>query len=88
MNSNNAMRDFLTQEAQSKGSGTRDAGRARRLLAAQHPAPCARQGVPQPAPGVQPRRRCRDCGCTNDNGCQTPFGPCWWVEADLCSGCI
>ncbi len=29
-------------------------------------------------------RRCRVCGCTDDNAC--PAG-CWWVEVDLCSEC-
>jgi hypothetical protein len=34
-------------------------------------------------------RRCRRCGCTDDNGCQHPgIGPrCWWAERDLCSEC-
>lgn len=27
---------------------------------------------------------CRVCGCTDDEAC---VGGCWWVEADLCSGC-
>lgn len=27
---------------------------------------------------------CRECGCTQINGC--PNG-CWWVEEDLCSDC-
>ena len=33
---------------------------------------------------------CRVCGCTDDN-CYCCYvhtsGPCWWVEADLCSAC-
>lgn len=29
-------------------------------------------------------RACRKCGCTTESGCA---GGCWWVEADLCSGC-
>ncbi len=29
-------------------------------------------------------RRCRICGCTEDNACT---GGCWWVEEDLCSVC-
>lgn len=29
-------------------------------------------------------RRCRICGCTQDNACP---GGCWWVEEDLCSAC-
>lgn len=29
-------------------------------------------------------RRCRRCGCTDDQACE---GGCWWVEPDLCSAC-
>jgi single-strand DNA-binding protein len=29
-------------------------------------------------------RRCRECGCTEDNACP---GGCYWVEPDLCSVC-
>lgn len=29
-------------------------------------------------------RRCRVCGCTDDNACD---GGCYWVEDDLCSEC-
>lgn len=29
-------------------------------------------------------RRCRECGCTDEYGCD---GGCSWVEADLCSAC-
>lgn len=33
-------------------------------------------------------RRCRACGCTDNNACQSFLtGPCWWVEEDLCSAC-
>lgn len=33
-------------------------------------------------------RFCRECGCTFFKPCIDPFhGPCWWVEADLCSLC-
>lgn len=35
-------------------------------------------------------RRCRECGCTNDDcrQCIEKTGsPCSWVEADLCSAC-
>ena len=36
-------------------------------------------------------RRCRGCGCTDDNACVVDgyyeTGTCRWVEADLCSGC-
>jgi len=40
------------------------------------------------APGV---RRCRICGCTDDDchQCIEKTGqPCHWVEADLCSACV
>jgi transcriptional regulator with XRE-family HTH domain len=36
-------------------------------------------------------RRCRVCGCTDENclGCFIRTGrPCEWVEDDLCSACI
>ncbi len=33
------------------------------------------------------KRRCRGCGCTGDTPCLTLEGPCFWVEADLCSSC-
>jgi hypothetical protein len=36
-------------------------------------------------------RRCRACGCT-DNDCRVCIArtgvPCHWVEADLCSACL
>lgn len=33
-------------------------------------------------------RTCRGCGCTEHRACVDPeAGPCWWVEADLCSHC-
>lgn len=32
-------------------------------------------------------QRCRVCGCTWNNACMTEFGPCYWVEDDLCSAC-
>jgi hypothetical protein len=32
-------------------------------------------------------RRCRECGCADDNACLTVFGPCTWVSKDLCSLC-
>ena len=47
-------------------------------------------------------RRCRQCGCTDDNACLVDAGfvaahgglhepdqqpTCWWVQPDLCSGC-
>lgn len=30
-------------------------------------------------------RKCRVCGCTEDDACA---GPCYWVELDLCSACV
>lgn len=31
---------------------------------------------------------CRECGCTDNRACLSEeFGPCWWVEVDLCSHC-
>lgn len=35
--------------------------------------------------------QCRVCGCTDDDctECVERTGqPCWWVEPDLCSGCV
>ncbi len=33
-------------------------------------------------------RRCRECGCTEDNACQSlAHGRCYWIEPDLCSFC-
>ncbi|HEV7345744.1 MAG TPA: hypothetical protein VGN60_08970 [Devosia sp.] len=33
-------------------------------------------------------RRCRVCGCTQNNACWAdPVGACWWAEPDLCSHC-
>jgi hypothetical protein len=37
------------------------------------------------------QRRCRVCGCTDDDchQCIEKTGePCWWVEEDLCSACV
>jgi len=36
------------------------------------------------------KRRCRVCGCTDDNACWDPVAnhPCYWVEDDLCSACV
>jgi len=31
---------------------------------------------------------CRVCGCTQMDACETPAGPCFWVEPDLCSACV
>lgn len=35
-------------------------------------------------------RRCRGCGCTENNACVDPrFDvPCSWIERDLCSACV
>lgn len=33
------------------------------------------------------KRRCRKCGCTDNNACVTNGIACHWVEADLCSAC-
>ena len=30
---------------------------------------------------------CRVCGCTQNRACVDERGPCWWVEAGLCSHC-
>lgn len=30
-------------------------------------------------------RKCRVCGCTEDNAC---VGGCYWVDTDLCSECV
>lgn len=35
-------------------------------------------------PGAVPIRRCRSCGCTDEQACP---GGCWWVDDDLCSTC-
>lgn len=34
--------------------------------------------------GVEPARRCKRCGCTDNFGCA---GGCTWVTEDLCSAC-
>lgn len=31
---------------------------------------------------------CKICGCSKENPCTTPEGPCRWVLDDLCSACI
>jgi len=33
-------------------------------------------------------KKCRICGCDDDHACMTENGPCYWVEADLCSACV
>ena len=30
---------------------------------------------------------CRECACWDLDACATGEGPCWWVDADLCSRC-
>lgn len=32
-------------------------------------------------------RACKICGCTDEEACVTPSGPCMWVYDDLCSAC-
>lgn len=33
-------------------------------------------------------RQCGQCGCTDWEACvDEPRGPCWWVQAELCSHC-
>lgn len=33
-------------------------------------------------------RTCRSCGCDDEHAClHDLYGPCWWVEEDLCSHC-
>ncbi|MBX3447537.1 MAG: hypothetical protein KF765_12355 [Parvibaculaceae bacterium] len=46
-------------------------------------------GLPVEARAPDPAgRQCRVCGCTQENACQTEDGPCFWLEDDLCSGCL
>lgn len=50
----------------------------------------AHEGGPEGAPGTGVRR-CRVCGCTDDDcsGCiERTGGPCSWAEAELCSACV
>ncbi len=45
----------------------------------------------RPADDAEVTRRCRTCGCTDDDcrQCIEKTGrPCSWVEADLCSACV
>jgi len=45
---------------------------------------------------AETERVCRECGCTSDDAClmHAPFEldreyvGCWWVERDLCAGCM
>lgn len=32
-------------------------------------------------------RACRECGCTDEDGCITGWGTCSWLEPGLCSEC-
>jgi hypothetical protein len=61
---------------------------AHRVAAVQH---LANQALMQLAVdlGINTRvRRCRACGCTDDNACRDAMGrPCHWREEDLCSHC-
>lgn len=45
---------------------------------------CIRPDCTPLAPTV---RRCRQCRCTEIRACVDDRGPCWWVDADLCSHC-
>jgi hypothetical protein len=38
--------------------------------------------------GCEDVRRCRVCGCTDNNACLTLGQPCRWFEPDLCSACL
>jgi len=58
---------------------------ARAVAAQSHPEPISRWELPQLQQANV--RRCRVCGCTEDNACMTPDGPCCWAEEDLCSSC-
>jgi len=33
------------------------------------------------------KRKCRVCGCTDQQGCVVDGLPCHWVADDLCSAC-
>lgn len=35
-------------------------------------------------------RRCKVCGCTEDNACRNPHtgSPCSWIGPNLCSACV
>jgi hypothetical protein len=32
-------------------------------------------------------RTCKGCGCTDERGCRTPMGSCFWVRPGVCSAC-
>lgn len=69
---------------------------ARQIAKRDQPAPVSRWEIPAPPerrveePANTTLRRCRVCGCTDDDcsQCIEKTGePCHWVEADLCSAC-
>src|SRR4051812_5964668 len=35
--------------------------------------------------GEEPPAACKHCGCTMNDPCITPTGPCQWVDRDVCS---
>ena len=37
---------------------------------------------------INATKRCKVCGCTDDNPCMSTSGPCWWVTDELCSSCV
>lgn len=39
---------------------------------------------PDPELLIQLKRRCRECGCTDERACP---GGCWWARRDLCTRC-
>lgn len=41
--------------------------------------------IPALEKALAAQRRCRVCGCTDENACAPTS--CYWVEADLCSEC-
>ncbi|MDD5081747.1 MAG: hypothetical protein PHU08_00095 [Dehalococcoidales bacterium] len=56
------------------------------VAATSRPEPVSRWELQLP----EPVRRCRVCGCTENNACidRRTGEPCHWVEADLCSNCV
>ena len=49
---------------------------------------CGEHGMRPAVPVPAGFRTCRECGCWECNACwDDDIGPCWWVEADLCSHC-
>lgn len=37
---------------------------------------------------ITPIRRCKICGCHDDDACLTADGPCYRVYPRLCSACV